>query len=60
MEKQDAANLDDCSEENRLLPLEAYQGYSRRSALWGKAPLLLRSGNAVGRWMGNLTVGPCE
>lgn len=65
VERPDAASWDDCSEENRLHPLETYsQDCGRCSApgcpLWGKGPLLVRSGNVVGRWRGNLTVGPWE
>ncbi len=64
MEKRYAASWDDCSEENH--PFEGYfQGCGRCCSalgcpLWGKGPLLVGSGNVVGRRKGNRTVGPCE
>lgn len=60
MERQDAASLHDCSEENRLRPFEAYSQSCGRCAAQGKGPPLSGSGNVVSRRRSSLTVGTCE
>lgn len=64
VERQDAASLDDGSGENHSSVVYSHGCgkccYVLGCPLWGKGPLLVRSGNVVGRGRGNLTVGPCE
>lgn len=66
VERQDGASLDDCPEENQLCSFEACSQDCGTCCsvlgclLWDMGPLLVGSGNAVGRQSGNLSVGPCE